>query len=126
MSETLITSILTPILVAVIGTIIEIARRQLNVYLDSKQQLIKKQKEALVQSMGIERYNSDVAIVKQAVQTAEQLGKEFNWEGTLKHSKVLELIEGRTGLTDEQIFNIIKATVLAVNQAKKQLTVKRE
>ena len=119
MSETLITSILTPIIVAVIGTIIEIARRQLKVYLDSKQQLIEKQKEALVQAMGVEKYNSDVAIVKQAVQTVEQLGKEFNWEGTLKHSKVLELIEGKTGLTDAQIFNIIKATVLAVNQAKK-------
>ena len=119
MSETLITSILTPIIVAVIGTIIEIARRQLKVYLDSKQQLIEKQKEALVQAMGVEKYNSDVAIVKQAVQTVEQLGKEFNWEGTLKHSKVLELIEGKTGLTDEQIFNIIKATVLGVNQAKK-------
>ena len=119
MSETLITSILTPIVVAAIGTIIEIARRQLKVYLDSKQQLIEKQKEALVQAMGVEKYNSDVAIVKQAVQTVEQLGKEFNWEGTLKHSKVLELIEGKTGLTDEQVFNIIKATVLAVNQAKK-------
>lgn len=119
MSETLITSILTPVLVALIGTIIEIARRQLKTYLDSKQQLIEKQKEALIQTMGIEKYNSDMAVVKQAVQTAEQLGKEFNWEGTIKHSKVLELIEGKTGLTEAQIFNIIKAAVLTVNQAKK-------
>ncbi|WP_026882234.1 hypothetical protein [Clostridium akagii] len=119
MNQTLITSIIIPILVAVIGTILEIARRQLKSFIDSNRQLIEKQKQALIQSMGIERYNADVAIVKRAVQTVEQLGKEFNWEGTVKHSKVLEMIEGKTGLTDTEIYNIIKAVVLQVNQFKK-------
>lgn len=119
MNQTLITSIIIPILVAVIGTILEIARRQVKAFIDSNRQLIEKQKQALIQSMGIERYNADVAIVKQAVQTVEQLGKEFNWEGTVKHSKVLEMIEGKTGLTDTEIYNIIKAVVLQVNQFKK-------
>ncbi|XOQ58323.1 MAG: hypothetical protein ACFWUI_01205 [Clostridium sp.] len=50
------------------------------------------------------------------VKTVEQLGKEFNWEGAVKHSKVLELIEGKTGLSDDEIYNIIKSTVLEVNQ----------
>ncbi|MFU0784327.1 hypothetical protein [Clostridium sp.] len=55
-------------------------------------------------------------IVQDMVKTVEQLGKEFNWEGAVKHSKVLELIEGKTGLSDDEIYNIIKSTVLEVNQ----------
>ncbi|OMH22118.1 hypothetical protein AC231_12295 [Clostridium pasteurianum] len=79
-------------------TILEIGRRQVKAFLDSKQELINKQKEALKQTMGIELYNKDVDVVKNAVKTVEQLGKEFNWEGAIKHSKVLELIEGKTAL----------------------------
>ncbi|URZ15814.1 hypothetical protein [Clostridium felsineum] len=114
MKELVINQILIPLLVAVIGTILEVSRRQLKGYLDSKKELIEKQKEALKQSMGIEQYNKDVAIIKQAVATVEQLGKEFNWDGVLKHSKVLEMIRGKTKFTDEEIYNMIKATVLEV------------
>ena len=95
-----------------------VARRQLKKYLDSKQELVEKQKEAIQQSMGIEQYNKDVNTVKQSVMTIEQLGKEYDWEGALKHSKVLQLVEGKTGLSDEEIFNIIKATVGELNQNK--------
>lgn len=119
MKELLINGILIPILVAVIGTILEIGRRQVKFFLDSKQQLIEKQKEALIQTMGIEQYNKDKQVIQDAVKTVEQLGKEFNWEGTIKHSKVLELIEGKTGLSDTDIYNIIKAAVLEVNSLKK-------
>lgn len=115
MKELVINQIVIPVLVAVIGSILEVSRRQLKTYLDSKKELIEKQKEALEQSMGIEQYNKDVATVKQAVQTVEQLGKEFDWKGALKHSKVLEMIEGKTGLSDEEVYNIIKGTVLEVN-----------
>ncbi len=118
MKELFINGILIPILVAVIGTILEIGRRQVKAFLDSKQQLIEKQKEALIQTMGIEQYNKDKQVIEDTVKTVEQLGKEFNWEGTFKHSKVLELIEGKTGLSDAEIFNIIKATVLEVNSLK--------
>ena len=118
MNTVILNSVVTPILVAIIGTIIEIARRQLKTFLDSKQELIAKQKEALVQTIGIDKYNSDVATVTQAVKTVEQLGKEFNWEGELKHSKVLDLIKGKTGLTDEDIYNTIKAVVLDISQNK--------
>jgi len=67
--------------------------------MDSKQNLIEKQKEVIKQSMDIELYNKDVAVVKNEVKTVEQLGKEFDWDGAIKHSKVLELIQGKTGLT---------------------------
>lgn len=116
MDTTLISSIVIPVVGAVIGTILEIARRQLKTYLNSKQGLIDKQKEAVKQSMGIEMYNKDKQIVQDTVKTVEQLGKELDWDGTLKHSKVLELIKDKTGLSDTEIYNIIKATVLEVNK----------
>ncbi len=118
LNQTIITSIIIPIVGAGIGTILEIGRRQLKAFLDSKQGLIEKQKEALKQSMGIEQYNKDVSVVKQAVQTVEQLGKEFDWKGEIKHSKVLEMVDGKTGLSDTDIYNIIKGAVLEVNQNK--------
>lgn len=118
MKELVINQIVIPVLVMIIGTILEVARRQIKAYLDSKQELIDKQKEALKQTMGVEQYNIDKQIVIDTVKAVEQLGKEFNWEGTLKHCKVLELIEGKTGLSDEEIYNIIKATVLEVNKNK--------
>ncbi|MDT8717749.1 hypothetical protein IAI10_13855 [Clostridium sp. 19966] len=120
MKDIIINQIIIPVAAAAIGTILELARRQLKKYLDSKQELIEKQKEALQQSIGIDQYNKDKAVVQDAVKTVEQLGKEFDWQGTLKHSKVLEMIEGKTGLTDDEIFNIIKAAVLEVNNIKTQ------
>jgi len=118
MNQLLINNILIPLFVAGIGTVLEIGRRQLKAFLDSKQQLIQKQQEALIQTMGIEQYNKDKQTIHDAVETVEQLGKEFNWEGTIKHSKVLHLIEGKTGLSDTDIYNIIKAAVLEVNSLK--------
>lgn len=118
MDTTVINNIIIPIVGAGIGTILEIGRRQIKAYLSSKQELIEKQKEAVKQSMGIELYNKDVATVKQAVATVEQIGREVNWDGALKHSKVLKMIEGKTGLSDEEIYNIIKGTVLEVNKYK--------
>lgn len=121
MKEQIINQIIVPILVAGIGTIIEIGRRQVKKFLDSKQELIEKQKEALQQSMGIEQYNKDADTVKQMVMTVEQLGKENDWKGELKHSKVLEMVEGKTGLSDDEIFNIIKAAVAELNINKTKI-----
>ncbi|OAA90697.1 hypothetical protein [Clostridium coskatii] len=118
MNTMIVNSIIIPVVGAGIGTILEIGRRQLKGYLDSKQDLIQKQQEAIKQSMGIELYNKDKQVVQEAVKTVEQLGKEFDWDGTLKHSKVLEFVAGKTGLSDTEIYNTIKATVLEVNKYK--------
>lgn len=120
MKEIIINQIVIPIIMAAVGTILEIGRRELKTYLDSKQQLIEEQKKAVQQSMGIERYNADVALIKQTVATVEQLGKEYDWKGEVKHNKVLKMIEGKTGLSDEEIYNIIKAAVLEVNKISKK------
>lgn len=118
MKDLLIKQIIIPLLIAAIGTVIEVGRRQVKSYLDSKQELIDKQKEALKQSMGIEQYNQDIKTVKEAVAAAEQLGKEFDWTGEIKHSKVLELIKDKTNLSEDEIFYIIKGTVSGLNKDK--------
>ncbi|MFL0197765.1 hypothetical protein ACJDU8_19665 [Clostridium sp. WILCCON 0269] len=48
------------------------------------------------------------------------LGKESNWKGAVKHPKVLELIKGKIGLSYDEIYNIIKGTVLEVNNVPVQ------
>lgn len=116
MKDIFINQVVIPVLAAAIVTIIEVGRRQVKNYLDSKQELIEKQKEALKQSMGIEQYNQDVNTIKSAMATVEQLAKEFNWSGEIKHSKVLEMIKDKVGLSDDEIYNIIKATVLEINR----------
>lgn len=116
MKDILINQIVIPLLIAAIGTVIEVGRRQVKSYLDSKQELIDKQKEALKQSMGIEQYNKDKDIVQSAVKAVEQLGKEFDWTGEIKHSKVLELIKDKTNLSEDEIFYIIKGTVSEINK----------
>jgi hypothetical protein len=70
--------------------------------------------------MKIEEYNKDKQIVCDAVKAVEQLGRESHWQGTMKHSKVLEIIKDKTSLTDDEIFNIIKGAVLEVNQYRKK------
>lgn len=119
MRAIIINQIVIPIIMVAVGTILEIGRRQIKAYLDSKQELIEAQKKALQQSVGIERYNADVALVKQAVAAVEELGKEFDWKGEVKKNKVLKMIEGKTELSDEEIDNIIKAAVLEVNSISK-------
>ncbi|MFL0195296.1 hypothetical protein ACJDU8_06900 [Clostridium sp. WILCCON 0269] len=41
----------------------------------------------------------------------EQMDKEYNWEGAVKHSKAVEKITAQIGLSSGDIFDIIKATV---------------
>lgn len=118
MREQIIKNIIVPILIALIGSIFEITRRKLVRYLESKNEFINKEKEFFKEAIGILQYNKDVNLVKGAVKTAEQLGKEFNWQGEIKHSKVLKAIEGKTGLSDEEIFYIIKSAVLDNNVDK--------
>jgi hypothetical protein len=118
MNTVLVNNIIIPVVGAGVGTILEIARRQIKAFLDSKQELIEKQKESVKQSMGVELYNKDKQFVQDMVKTVEQMGKEQNWDGALKHSKVLEFIAGKTGLSDTDIYNIIKGAVLEVNKYK--------
>lgn len=118
MKEILIGQLLTATIGAIISTLLGILAYYVKKFYNKHKGFLELQKEELLQKIGIEKYNADVALVKSAVKTVEQLGKEKNWMGDLKYTKALELIKGKTGLSDEDIYNIIKAAVLEVNSMK--------
>lgn len=121
MHETII-KIINEVIIPIAGVVISVTGGFISYYVKKfytkHSDLIEVQKKSIQDKIGIDNYNEDVTIIKNAVYSVEQLGKEFDWEGALKHSKVLEMIEGKTSLTDEEIYNIIKATVLEVNSLK--------
>jgi hypothetical protein len=71
--------------------------------------LLKKMKE----------YNHSKEVAQDIVYKVEQLGKELVWDAVTKHAKAAEEIAGKcTGLSDEDIYNIIKTTVGMFNVNK--------
>ncbi len=52
------------------------------------------------------------------VMAIEQMGREYNWEGTVKHSKAVEKITTQTGLNSGEIFDIIKSVIGKMNENK--------
>lgn len=99
-------------------TIAGIATYYIKKFIDSKQDLIEKQKEALKKQLGDAQYNKDVDTAKRIVMAVEQMGKEYNWEGAVKHSKAVEKITAQTGLSSGDIFDIIKSVVAEMNKDK--------
>jgi translation initiation factor 2 alpha subunit (eIF-2alpha) len=85
---------------------------------DAHKALIEVQKQQVIQTIGIDKYNQDVCIAKSVIHSVEEQARNFNWDGSIKHSKATELISKETGLTADQIFNIIKATVDEWNSNK--------
>lgn len=118
MRDLLLNKIIPDLLYTIVTILIGLVTYYFKKFLAEHKNFLDVQRQQLIQKIGIDKYNQDVAAVKEAVKTVEQLGKEFDWESTIKHSKVLELIEGKTGLTSDEIYNIIKATVLEVNKPK--------
>lgn len=114
MKDIILNQIVAPLIGVVLSTILGVLTFYIHKFLASHKSMVELQKQALIQKIGIDKYNADVALVQGAVATAEQLGKEFDWKGALKHTKVLEMIEGKTGLSDEEIFNAIKAAVAQI------------
>lgn len=124
MKEILISQVLTPIIEVIISTILGIALYYVRKFYNKHKDFLELQRQQLIQKINIDKYNKDIAVVKNAVNAVEQLGKENKWKGTIKHAKVLEIIKDKTGLTDEQIFNVIKGAVLEVNCLKSTETTK--
>lgn len=103
-----------------VTTIVGIATYYGKKFIDSKKDLIEKQKEALKQQIGDAQYNKDVNTAKRIVKAVEQMGKEYNWEGAVKHSKAVEKITTQTGLSSGDIFDIIKSVVGELNKDKEK------
>ncbi|WP_297430598.1 hypothetical protein [Clostridium sp.] len=116
MSELIINQIVIPVVGVIVSMILGLIAYFVKQFYDSHKNMLETQRQYLIQKIGIDKYNQDITVIKGAVATAEQLGKEFDWTGIVKHTKVLEMIEGKTGLTDEEIFNTIKAAVSEINK----------
>lgn len=85
-------------------------------FFNEHKSLIEYQKQQLIQKIGIDKYNHDIDVAKGLILSVEGMGKDFNWEGTIKHSKATELISQKTGLSDDEIYNVIKATIAEWNK----------
>lgn len=118
MRDLLLNKIVPDVLYAIITILIGLITYYAKQFWLKHKDFLELQREQLIQKIGIDTYNKDVAMLQNAVYAVEQLGKEFDWEGTVKHSKVLEMIEGKTGLSNEEIYSIIKATVGEINAGK--------
>jgi hypothetical protein len=116
--ELLVNQIIPQICYVIIATVAGIVTYEVKKFLVAKHELIEKQKQELIQKIGIDKYNQDIEIAKGVIMAVEQMGREYNWEGIIKHAKATELISQKTGLNSEDIFNIIKATVAELNKEK--------
>ena len=99
--------VLFSIITVIIGFIAAIAKQWWNAH----KGFIEVEKQKVVQTIGIEKYEADVSIAKQLINSVEEQARNFNWDSTIKHAVATKLISGGTALTADQIYNIIKATV---------------
>lgn len=90
-----------------------------NSYYNKMATIAVQQQEALKVKMGQEEYNHAKQQAQDIIYKVEQLGKELAWDTVTKHAKAAEEIAAKcTGLSDEDIYNIIKTTIGMLNAAK--------
>lgn len=91
-----------------------------NSFYNKQAEFIATQQEALKAKMGQDNYNHTMQVAQNIVYKIEQLGKELAWDAVTKHAKAAEEITAKcTGLSDEDIYNIIKTTVGMLNANSK-------
>jgi hypothetical protein len=87
-----------------------------NSYYNKQLEFISQQQEALKTEMGQTEYNHAKQLAQDIIYKVEQLGKELAWDAVTKHAKAAEEIAAKcTGLSDEDIYNVIKTTVGMIN-----------
>lgn len=111
MLKDLIIQILPQVLFSIVtimmGFIASIAKQWWNTHED----FMKVQKQQVIQTIGINKFNQDVSIAKLLIHSVEEQARNFDWDSTKKHAKAAELISNDTELNAYQIYNTIKATV---------------
>ena len=79
-------------------------------------EFITQQQEALKGKIGQDEYNHIQTVSREIIYKVEQFGKELGWDAITKHAKAAEEIASKfTGISEEDIFNIIKSTVGMIN-----------
>lgn len=90
-------------------------REDKNSFYNKQAEAVDKNNTWVEQQIGEANYNSAKQSIVDCVYKIEQLGKEMLWDGLTKHSKVSEWASKNTGLSEAQIFDIIKSTVGMIN-----------
>lgn len=111
MFKEIILEVIPSFMYIIVTLLLSIFTYYIKKYLCEKHSLIEYEKQQLIQKIGFENYSNDINIAKNIINAVEQIGKEYNWEGAIKHAKATELISKKTNLTKDDIFNVIKATV---------------
>lgn len=52
------------------------------------------------------------------VKKVQEEASTYNWDNEIKHSKATEYISAKTGLSSEDIYDIIKVTVSEIKAGK--------
>lgn len=86
--------------------------------------LINKQEELIKTQIGATQYNLDKSIAQDIILRIEEEAKNFDWDSEIKHSKATQKIAERTGLSPEEIYNLIKATVTKIKMGQIKSDVK--
>lgn len=88
-------------------------------YYNKQVEFITQQQDALKAKIGQDEYNHAKIVAQDIIYKVEQLGKELAWDAITKHANAAEEIASKcTGLSDEEIYNIIKTTVGMMNLNK--------
>lgn len=101
---------------------LEQQRQDKNSFYNKQNEYWDKKAQLLEQQVGEANYQKARQAVIDCVYRVEEIGKEALWDGLTKHSKVTEWASQNTGLSEEQIFDLIKTTVGMINSGLDKLT----
>lgn len=119
MTNNFITKMITDVCAGVGTLILGIVGYYVKKFLAKHADFIKSQEELVQTQIGTEQYNKNKSIAIDLIYGVEQLAKEFDWDKELKHSKATQLISEKTGLSQDEIYNLIKSTVGKINENRK-------
>lgn len=114
----MVTTIISDIAYIIITTLFALISFYVKQFLNKHADLLEKQEKSLENKIGVDQYNLDKSIAIDIILRVEEEAKTFDWSSEIKHSKATSLIAEKTGLSPEDIYNIIKATVTKIKLNK--------
>ncbi|NMM65509.1 hypothetical protein HBE96_23305 [Clostridium sp. P21] len=114
MTNELVKSIISDGAYIIITGLFGIISFQFKKFIAEHNDYIQKEKELVKTQIGAEQYykNKDKAI--DLILRIEEEAKAYNWDSEVKHSNAVKLISEKTGLSSEDIYDIIKSTVTKI------------
>jgi hypothetical protein len=118
MTNQVIQSIISDTCYIIITSILGVIGCYVKMFIAKHSDFIEHQKEVLQKQLGIEQYNQDVSIAKILVKKVQEEASSYNWDNEMKHSKAVEYISAKTGLSSEDIYDVIKGAVTKIKSGK--------